>query len=82
VGSSLGSQVSASILAGSIVAHGLPSDGSFRTAFAISAGVALVAGATALFIPVARGRPADHLTAAEELGVAAPLGEPAYGLDR
>jgi MFS family permease len=83
VGSSLGSQVSASILAGSIVAQdGLPNDGSFQTAFAISAGVALVAGAMALLIPIPRGRPGDHLTAAEELGVAAPLGEPAYGLER
>jgi MFS family permease len=82
VGSSLGSQVSASVLAGSIAVHGgLPTDGSFRTAFAISAGVALVAGATALFIPVARGRDDDHLTGPEELGAAAPLGEPAYGLE-
>jgi EmrB/QacA subfamily drug resistance transporter len=79
VGSSLGSQVSASILAGSIVAGGLPSDSSFKTAFVLSAGVALVAAAMALMIPIARGRVGEHLTAAEELGVAAPLGEPAYG---
>jgi EmrB/QacA subfamily drug resistance transporter len=82
VGSSLGSQVSASILAGSIVAGGLPSDSSFVTAFGISAAVALVAGAMALLIPVARPRGDGHLTAAEELGVAAPLGEPAYGVER
>jgi EmrB/QacA subfamily drug resistance transporter len=82
VGSSLGSQVSASILAGSIVAGGLPSDGSFKTAFAISAGVALVAGAMALLIPIARGQADRHLTAAEEIGVAAPLGDPAYGIER
>jgi MFS family permease len=83
VGSSLGSQVSASILAGSIVAQGgLPSESSFQTAFAISAGVALVAGAMALLIPIPRGQVGQHLTAAEELGVAAPLGEPAYGLER
>jgi MFS family permease len=82
VGSSLGSQVSASILAGSIVAGGLPSDGSFRTAFVLSAAVALVAGAMALLIPIPRGRAGRHLTAAEELGVAAPLGDPAYGMER
>jgi MFS family permease len=82
VGSSLGSQVSASVLAGSIAASGgLPTDGSFRTAFAISAGVALVAGATALFIPVARGREKEHPAAAGEVGASAPLGEPSYGLE-
>jgi MFS family permease len=82
VGSSLGSQVSASILAGSIaVEGGLPSDASFRTAFVISSAVALVAGATALFIPIARARNEAHLTPAEELGAAAPLGEPAYGAE-
>jgi sugar phosphate permease len=82
VGSSLGSQVSASILAGSIVAGGLPSDGSFKTAFILSAGVALIAAAMALLIPIASARTEDHLTAAEELGVAAPLGDPAYGIER
>jgi EmrB/QacA subfamily drug resistance transporter len=79
VGASLGSQVSAAILAGSVVAGGLPSDGSFQTAFAISAGVALLAAAMALVIPIPRAQTGSHLTAAEELGVAAPLGEPAYG---
>jgi hypothetical protein len=68
VGSSLGSQVSASILAGSIVAGGLPSDAAFTTAFAVSAGVALVAGAMALLIPIPR--------------TGAPLAEPAFGLER
>jgi EmrB/QacA subfamily drug resistance transporter len=82
VGSSLGSQVSASILAGSIVAGGLPTDASFRTAFVISAVVALVAGAMALLIPIPRGQVGEHLTAAEELGAAGPLGEPAYGVER
>jgi MFS family permease len=82
VGSSLGSQVSASILAGSIVAGGLPSDGSFQTAFSLSAAVAFVAAAMALLIPIPRGQVGEHLSAAQELGVAAPLGEPAYGLER
>ena len=82
VGSSLGSQVSAAILAGSIVAGGVPTEGSFETAFVISAGVALVAAVSALFIPIPRGGIHQHLSAAEELGAAAPLGEPAYGIDR
>jgi EmrB/QacA subfamily drug resistance transporter len=82
VGSSLGSQVSASILAGSIVAGGLPSDDSFTTAFVLSAAVALVAAGMALLIPISRDRVGEHLSAAEELGAAAPLGEPAYGLER
>jgi hypothetical protein len=83
VGSSLGSQVSASILAGSIATAGaLPTEGSFKAAFAISAGVALVAGAMALLIPTGPGKPDGHLTPAEELGAAAPLGDPAYGLER
>jgi EmrB/QacA subfamily drug resistance transporter len=84
VGASLGSQVSGSILAGSIVAKGgAPTDAALTTAFAVSAGVALVAAVTALFIPIARGRPGgERLSAAEELGAAAPLGEPAYGVER
>jgi MFS family permease len=78
VGSSLGSQVSASILAGSIAASGgMPTEGSFTTAFSISAAVALVAGATALFIPIGRPGSGEHLTAAEEVGVAGPVGEAA-----
>jgi MFS family permease len=52
IGSSLGSQVSASILAGSIiVAGGAPSDTSFRTAFFVGAGVAVLAAVMALLIP-------------------------------
>jgi EmrB/QacA subfamily drug resistance transporter len=52
VGSSLGSQVTAAILAGSVLAStGLPSDSGYTTAFLVSAGVALVAGVTAMLIP-------------------------------
>jgi MFS family permease len=52
VGSSLGAQVSAAILAGSVLAatH-LPSDDGYTTAFLVSAGVALVAALTATMIP-------------------------------
>src|SRR6185369_14176569 len=50
VGSSLGSQVSATILAGSVVA-GLPTDQGFTDAFVVSAVIAACAGVVALFIP-------------------------------
>jgi MFS family permease len=81
VGSSLGSQVSGAILAGSIIA-GSPSESGFRTAFLVSAGIAIVAGATSMFIPAVSGEHAAHLGAAEELAAAAPLGEPAYAGER
>ncbi len=50
VGSSLGSQVSAAILAGSAIASG-PTESGYTTAFLVSAGVALAAGVSAVFIP-------------------------------
>ena len=57
VGSSLGAQAVGAILAGSVAYTGaLPTEGSFQTAFALSAGVALVAALTALMIPLSRGR--------------------------
>src|SRR3954451_8124225 len=52
VGASLGSQVSAAILTGSIVAGTvLPADAGYTTAFAVSAGVAMVAALVASVIP-------------------------------
>jgi len=81
IGSSLGSQVSGAILAGSIIA-GSPSESGFETAFLVSAGVALVAAATAMFIPKPTGEHGPHLGAAEEAGAAGPLGEPAYAGER
>ncbi|MFL5844371.1 MAG: MFS transporter [Solirubrobacteraceae bacterium] len=82
VGSSLGSQVSGAILAGSIVAGGSPSSAGFRTAFLVSAGIALIAAAMAMIIPTVTGEHAPHLDAVSELGAAAPLGEPAYAGER
>ena len=75
VGASLGSQVTATVIAGSSVA-GIARDAGFTRAFAISAGVALCAGLVAMVIPRAQNR--VHVPALEELGSAAPLGEPAY----
>lgn len=78
VGASLGSQVSGAILAGSIIAGGSPSEAAFRGAFLLGAAVTLMAAATAMFIPAVPGDHDEHLSAAEELGAAGPLAEPAY----
>ncbi|MRK01621.1 MFS transporter [Aeromicrobium sp. S22] len=52
IGSSLGTQlVSAILVAGVVVGTGLPSLGAYEIAFVVGAGIALVAGATALTIP-------------------------------
>jgi EmrB/QacA subfamily drug resistance transporter len=77
VGSSLGSQVTAAILAGSVLASThLPSDSGFADAFYISGAIALVAAIAAFLIPTDGGH--DHLPVGAELGAAAPLGDPAY----
>jgi MFS family permease len=76
VGSSLGSQVTASILAGSTLATtGYPTDSAYTLAFGLSAAVAGVAGLTALTIPRPARRRLPSL--AEEIGAATALGEPA-----
>jgi EmrB/QacA subfamily drug resistance transporter len=81
VGSSLGSQVTAAILAGSVLASTkLPSDSGFADAFYISGAIALVAAVAALLIPSDGGH--DHLPAGVEMGAAAPLGDPAYATER
>jgi EmrB/QacA subfamily drug resistance transporter len=55
VGASVGTQLSAAILAASATtAGGLPTDDGYSTAFLVSAGVALLAGLVALAIPPAR----------------------------
>jgi EmrB/QacA subfamily drug resistance transporter len=80
VGSSLGAQITAAVLAGSVLASsGLPSDDGYTTAFLISAGVALVAALTAAAIP--RSGHA-HISVPAEIGAAAPLAEPAYAVER
>jgi EmrB/QacA subfamily drug resistance transporter len=79
VGSSIGSQVSATILAASAVA-GVATQSGFTDAFAVSAVVAACAGVAALFIPRASVRP--RAAVLEELGAASPLAEPAYSRER
>jgi len=52
VGASLGSQISAAILTGSVIAgSALPSDDAYTTAFLVSAGIAAVAALVSLAIP-------------------------------
>ena len=79
VGSSLGSQVVASILtAGILLETGLPSDDAFLAAFMAAAGVSILAGIMALLIPSASHA---HQPAADEIGAASPLGEPAFSAE-
>lgn len=76
VGSSLGSQVVASILTASIVAGAmLPTDAAFKAAFLVAAGVSILAGIMALLIP---NNGHAHRSIADEIGAASPLPEPAY----
>jgi sugar phosphate permease len=78
VGSSLGSQVCATVLAASAVGD-IPRDSGFTHAFAVSAVVAACAGAVAIVIPRARAH--AHAHALAEVGAASPLGEPALARD-
>ncbi|WP_246851923.1 MFS transporter [Patulibacter sp. SYSU D01012] len=71
VGSSLGSQLVVTVLTGSAIAGSpLPTDGGYTDAFAMLAGVTLVAGVVAALVPrmAARG---DRRTAAREAAGAA-----------
>jgi EmrB/QacA subfamily drug resistance transporter len=81
VGSSLGSQVTAAILAGSVLgATQLPSDDGYTAAFLISGAGALVAAFAAVMIPSDGGH--EHLPVAAEIGAAGPLPDPAYATER
>jgi MFS family permease len=76
VGASVGTQVSATILAGTVVAStGFPADSGYRDAFVISAAIAGVAAVAALLIP--RAAHHAHARPLDEVGAASPLGEPA-----
>ncbi|MGY1499223.1 MFS transporter [Streptomyces sp. QTS52] len=76
VGSSLGSQVIASVLANSVTArHPLPTEHAYTVSFLVAGAGALVAAAVALFIPRPRGH--AHGSVLAEVGAAAPLPEPA-----
>ncbi|GAA3223905.1 hypothetical protein GCM10010468_50700 [Actinocorallia longicatena] len=69
VGSSLGSQLVAGILAGSVTAGRLvPTERAYVVSFLIAAGVSLTAGIAALFIP--RGGATEPIPMLEEIGAA------------
>ena len=69
VGSSLGSQITAAILAGSIVAGtGLPTDAGFTAAYLVCAGVAALAALIAIVIP----RGAHHVIRVRSSAAAPP----------
>jgi EmrB/QacA subfamily drug resistance transporter len=61
VGASLGGQVAASIVAGHVLAGGLPANQGFETAFVASAAIALLAGLCGLLIPTGRAARAVRL---------------------
>jgi EmrB/QacA subfamily drug resistance transporter len=79
VGSSLGSQVSATLLAASATS-GLATDAGFTHAFFVSAVVAACAGAVAVVIPRTPGQ--GRAPVLDEIGAAGALGEPAYSEER
>ena len=79
VGSSLGSQVSATLLAASAVA-GVATDAGFTHAFAVSAAVAACAGLVGSVIPRTSVRTQPMPLA--DAGAAGALGEPAYTEER
>ena len=51
IGGAFGSAVSTAVLASTVGASGLPGDGGYRIAFALAAGMALLAAASALGVP-------------------------------
>lgn len=51
IGGAFGSAVSTAVLASTVGAAGLPSDGGYRTAFGLAAGMALLAAVSALRVP-------------------------------
>ncbi|MDX2939767.1 MFS transporter [Streptomyces ipomoeae] len=80
VGSSIGSQVIAGILAHSVTArHPLPTEHAYTVSFLVAGVGALVAAAVTVLIP--RPRSHDHVPVLEEVGAAAVLPEPALAAD-
>jgi len=79
VGSSLGSQVTASILTASVVAStALPTGHGFQVAFLSAAGMSIFAGLMAMLIP-SSGR--KHAPVGDEVGAASVLPDPALATD-
>jgi len=82
VGASVGTQVTATILTGSIaVGAVLPSSSGYTVAFVVSAAVAALAAVAAVAIPRASLHPHAHASTLDEIGAASPLGDPALARD-
>ena len=80
VGSSVGTTVTAVIVASSISAGTtLPRDSGFTTAFAVCSGIALLAGLVAAAVPRSR---TPHVLSGQERGAASVLPAPALAGDR
>jgi EmrB/QacA subfamily drug resistance transporter len=80
VGSSVGTQVTAVVVASSIAAGTtLPHDSGYTTAFALCSGVSLLAAVLALVVPGSR---TPHLDSGQERGAASLLPDPALAGDR
>jgi MFS family permease len=80
VGSSVGTQVTAVVVASSIAAGAtLPHDSGYTTAFALCSGVSLLAAVLALVVPATR---APHVLQGQERGAASLLPDPALAGDR
>ena len=60
IGAAVGAQVAGSVIAGHILASGLPSDEGYRIAFLIGCAGATVAAISVLFIPGRVSAPAPH----------------------
>jgi len=74
VGSSLGAQLTATVLSGGVlVATGYPSDEAMTRGFLMGAGVAMAAGLVAFAIPRRFG---THVSVGEEIAAGAPLPAP------
>jgi EmrB/QacA subfamily drug resistance transporter len=80
VGSTLGAQVTATVLATSALASGLPQEIGYTRAFLVTAGVNAAAAVVATLVPRARRHVrvvgAEELAIAEELVIAEPLAPP------
>ena len=78
LGSSVGSQIAATLLAAGVTAaHPLPPDSAFTKTFAIGAAAAVAAGIAACFIPRASAAPAAGSAAPPERTAAVAAAEPA-----
>jgi ABC-type lipoprotein release transport system permease subunit len=80
IGSSLGSQIVATLLAASVTAtHPIPTDHAFTQAFWLGAGAALLAAIAASLVPQSRGSaagdPAEALSPADSGAATAPYGD-------